>query len=270
MSRVRAHLSTVLVAMITAMVTAGAPAIGAAVKRALFADNAGKVDGLSAVESNASVAKRKGKLVATNSATGRLPNNIIAKALDSELLDGQDSTGFAAAGHDHDGAYINASPGSPESASIDITGTLATTGLLQTGSGQGTTQGLGPSMVIRRTSSIDSTAGNVLAHAYEIRLERDGTNGGLRFGWSAGADTATNSGSCMGLTSAGTSVGYYNPNLGGVAAGFVQIFTDAQDVVQVECSFGKSANNAFVTHVSLQRSHTSVVWSGYLQADINQ
>jgi hypothetical protein len=43
--------------------------------------------------------------LATNGA-GYLPNNIIQKALDSDLLDGLDSTAFAVAGHDHDDRYF--------------------------------------------------------------------------------------------------------------------------------------------------------------------
>lgn len=50
--------------------------------------NADKVDGKHAVGAGASVTKRAGKLVATNS-EGRLPDNIIAQAPDSALFDGQ-------------------------------------------------------------------------------------------------------------------------------------------------------------------------------------
>ena len=89
---IRKHLSTILVAMVTAAVTAGAPAIAAA----FDALNADKVDGKHAVGAGASVTKRKGKLVATNK-QGRLPNNIIKKAPDANKLDGKDSTAFLGA-----------------------------------------------------------------------------------------------------------------------------------------------------------------------------
>ena len=55
--------------------------------------NSDKVDGKHAVGAGATPTSRAGKLVATNS-SGRLPNNIIAKAPDSGLLDGRDSTEF--------------------------------------------------------------------------------------------------------------------------------------------------------------------------------
>lgn len=59
-----------------------------------FANNADKVDGKHAVGSGASVNNRKGKLVATNRNTGRLPNNIIKKAGDANLFDGINSDFF--------------------------------------------------------------------------------------------------------------------------------------------------------------------------------
>lgn len=88
MGLLRRHMSTVLVAMVTAAVTAGAPAIAHGV-HAAFAHNADKVDGKHAVGSSASTAARKGKLVATSPTTGRLPNNIISKALNAAKLDGR-------------------------------------------------------------------------------------------------------------------------------------------------------------------------------------
>lgn len=87
----RRHLSTMLVAFITAAVTAAGPAIAATI--ADYARNSDKVDGKHAVGAGASPASRSGKLVATGS-NGRLPNNIIARAPDAELIDGLDSSVF--------------------------------------------------------------------------------------------------------------------------------------------------------------------------------
>ena len=72
---IRKHASTIVVAMVTAAVTAAAPAIATTV--ADFAKNADKVDHKDAVGSSATIAQRKGKLVATSGKTGRLPTNII-------------------------------------------------------------------------------------------------------------------------------------------------------------------------------------------------
>lgn len=75
-----------LVAMATAAITAGGPAIAASI--ADYARNADQVDGKHAVGAATTSAKRAGKLVATNS-SGRLPNNIIAKAPDAAKLNGR-------------------------------------------------------------------------------------------------------------------------------------------------------------------------------------
>ena len=92
---VSANLKVIVVAAITAMVTAGGPPALAAAYDAMnarYAGNADKVDGRHAVAAATSIEDRKGKLVATNVTTGQLPNNIIAKALDANKLDGLDST----------------------------------------------------------------------------------------------------------------------------------------------------------------------------------
>ena len=94
MGLLKRHMSTVIVAMITAAVTAGVPAIAHGVRHALFAHNADKVDGKHAVASSASTAARKGKLVATSPATGFLPNNIITLAPDAAKLDGRAAADF--------------------------------------------------------------------------------------------------------------------------------------------------------------------------------
>jgi len=89
---IRKHLTTVVVAMITAMVTAGAPAMAHGV-HALFAHNADKVDGKHAVGSGATLISAQGKLVAHDGG-GRLPAKFIPKVGDSDKLDGRDSTEF--------------------------------------------------------------------------------------------------------------------------------------------------------------------------------
>lgn len=98
MRAARRHLSTVTVAastaLVTALVVAGGPALAATVVD--FAKNAGAVNGKKAVAANASVAQRKGKLVATGGLSGQLPNNIIAKAPDSAKLGGSPLSGLAA------------------------------------------------------------------------------------------------------------------------------------------------------------------------------
>ncbi|HEY7042997.1 MAG TPA: hypothetical protein VH419_04945 [Nocardioidaceae bacterium] len=97
LNSIRRHLTTILVAMVTAIVTAGAPALAQGVQNVVVADNSDKVDGKHAVGAGASVAQRAGKLVATNQ-NGRLPDSIIAKAPDANLVDGIDSANLLPGG----------------------------------------------------------------------------------------------------------------------------------------------------------------------------
>ncbi|QZY30371.1 hypothetical protein [Nocardioides coralli] len=86
----RVALVVACAALLISTTATGGPALA----RLVFADNADKVDGKHAVGSKASATQRKGKLVATSKRTGRLPNNIIRKAGDSDLLDGRDANDF--------------------------------------------------------------------------------------------------------------------------------------------------------------------------------
>lgn len=79
------HSATALVVLVTAAVTAGAPAVARTV--ADYARNAGKVDGRDAVGARASLDKRAGRLVATTK-RGFLPNGIIRKAPNAAALGG--------------------------------------------------------------------------------------------------------------------------------------------------------------------------------------
>ncbi len=81
-SRCRVTLVISLAALVTSVAVSGGPALARAVV------NADKVDGLRAVTSTASTHQRSGKLVATAAKTGRLPNDIIAKAPDAAQLGG--------------------------------------------------------------------------------------------------------------------------------------------------------------------------------------
>ena len=92
MSRIRAHLNVIVAVIVTAALTAGAPAIAHGV-HAAFSHNADKVDGLHAVKAGA---PNKNKRLVATSKTGKLPVSIIPKA-DADTLDGQDSSAFLGA-----------------------------------------------------------------------------------------------------------------------------------------------------------------------------
>jgi hypothetical protein len=81
-----------LVLSVAALVTSLALSAGPALARAVV--DADKVDGLSAVKSTTSTQQRSGKLVATDPKTGKLPNNILAKAPDAAHLSGLPASAY--------------------------------------------------------------------------------------------------------------------------------------------------------------------------------
>jgi hypothetical protein len=89
---VRNNAKLVVVAAVCLTAGMATPALAGGVVP--FARNADKVDGKHAIRAGATVSQRAGRLVATSGSTGLLPNNIIAKAANSETLDGLDSTAF--------------------------------------------------------------------------------------------------------------------------------------------------------------------------------
>jgi hypothetical protein len=109
-------LRTVVVAVVAAAVTAGAPALAHGVQHALFAHNADKVDGKHAVGSGATLNKAAGNLVATSS-SGRfapkfVPTQFAAPrafaAVDSfplEFMAGFQRRGFTAVTRPATGSY---------------------------------------------------------------------------------------------------------------------------------------------------------------------
>jgi hypothetical protein len=89
----RISLIVSIVAAIIALVATAAPGVAQGVL-AVAGLNADMVDGRHAVGFNAGVDNRRAKLVATNAVTGRLPNNIIAKAPDADMVDGHHANGL--------------------------------------------------------------------------------------------------------------------------------------------------------------------------------
>jgi hypothetical protein len=197
-----------------------------------------------------------------------VPADVVNRNADT--LDGQNSTNFASA--NHDSSYIQRSPTSAENASIHISGTMRTGGTLRTGSETGTSQPPNfDGLVVRRIDSTNAAAGEVVARTYQVRLERDGTFGGLRIAWDAfsGGDNTTVN--CMGINSLGGAVNHYSrpvPITG--PAGTAQIFSDTQGLVYTTCSFGDSVFGHHVTQVTMQRAPGDNFWVGTVLSSFNQ
>ena len=79
-------------ALLISTASAGGPAIAGA-----LAGDSDTVDGFDAVKASTPTKQRKGKLVATSSTNGRLPNNIIKKAPNAKRLAGKPPSYFVSA-----------------------------------------------------------------------------------------------------------------------------------------------------------------------------
>ena len=187
------------------------------------------------------------------------------------------ATTVARGDHNHDGRYINASPGSPENASISIDGTLGTTGLLKTGSGTGTSQTpLLDGVVVRRINSTNPTAGQVVARATgsagdasPVELQRDGTDGGMQIVVPGGTGSTSYSVACMGINEPGTPKGKF---IADASASPVPVFSHLDNMVYFQCSIGSPFDgNRHETQVTLHRStHLHNNWVGYVISTMNQ
>jgi len=111
-------------------------------------------------------------------------------------------------------------------------------------------------------------AGRVLARTDALTLEKDGTNGGLRIGYPVASGLPNVA--CTGVTSTGAVIGRAFIPTAGAVGGVNQIFTDAQGVVFVTCSFGDSFLLNNITSVSLQRYPGDYYWVGSVTSTYNQ
>jgi hypothetical protein len=144
------------------------------------------------------------------------------------------------------------------------------TGLLRSGIGTSNSEPPSPDgLVLRRINSINPTAGLVVARTDNLTLERDGSNGGFLLRYPAVPGQLTIS--AMGIDSTGTSKNFYtflnNPG----TAGTVQVYTNSQNVVHFECTFGTTyIAGRHLTKVTLSRYGTDYFWSGDLVSTYNQ
>jgi hypothetical protein len=115
------NLQTVLIAVVSAAVTASVMTAVPAISAVFDAENAHKVDGKHAVSCDATTAKRKGKLIATCATNGRLPNNIISKAPNSAKLNGNPASAFDRAGRFHNSGLEGIDASNPSTSETLLT-----------------------------------------------------------------------------------------------------------------------------------------------------
>lgn len=138
-------------------------------------------------------------------------------------------------------------------------------GTMRMGSQDGTDLPAFRPIIVRQARTTNPTAGAVVARSEGILLQRDGSSTGLRV---ESLNTNNKSIACTGVTNTGASVGFAS-NL--TTIGITQVFTDAQNVVHYECSFGYYfSSNAHHTRVSMTRFNTDFYWLGFIQSTYNQ
>lgn len=154
---------------------------------------------------------------------------------------------------------------------------LRASGLMRVGSETGTTNapfinngGSYDGLVVRRINSLAATAGNVAARTNYLRLERDGSNGGWRIANDALPEGEVQTVHCLGFTNSGTILTVRITLSTGTAAGTNQLFTDAQNIEYMQCSFGNTYYPGHTTQVTVQRYSGDYVWVGTVTSTFNQ
>ena len=155
----------------------------------------------------------------------------------------------------------------------DPTARLHMNGMARMGSETGTSQPPNTAFpyggtLTRRIVSTSTAAGDVVARTNFMRLERDGTAGGLQISYDAGA-LANQAAYGTALTSGGTVIPIVL-NLGApVTAGTVPVFA-ATDVVRLDLAFGNVFNTREMTEVTLIRDSGDTWWVGHLTSTFDQ
>lgn len=157
---------------------------------------------------------------------------------------------------------------------------LRANGLIRVGSETGTTNAptvtdssnneIYNGLVVRRINSTSGSAGDVAARTNYLRLERDGTDGGWRIANDALPGGERQTIHCLGITSGGAVVTARVTLPVLAPAGTNQLFTAAQSVEYMQCSFGHTFYARHLTQVTLQRYPGAFSWVGTVTSTFNQ
>ncbi len=160
----------------------------------------------------------------------------------------------------------------------DPGGKLHVDGLIRSGSEAGTSQspevqgGAGPAymgIVTRRVVSTNNAVGQVIARGPTLRLERDGTPGGLRIVWGSTVE-AILSVHGYAVTQAGALLPIREWGFNQFGGGSLQITDNADTVVSLHLSFGNYHNSGHTTDVVINRSSLSSSWIGIVHSTYDQ
>jgi len=210
----------------------------------------------------------------TNSGNSFAGNGTGLTNVNAATLNGLSSGSFAPASGS--GNYIQNQTASPQAAAFNINGSAQIAGLLRSGAENGTTEGPNPAgLVIRRINSTSTTSNSVVAishisgNATNVTLIRDGTSAGFQIQYPASASGRLTI-ACMGIDNTGAQKNFYTSITAPAAPGAVQVFTNSQNIVHFECSFGDPFSNTHLTQVTLTRYTTDFFWDGTVISTVNQ
>jgi hypothetical protein len=158
-------------------------------------------------------------------------------------------------------------------ASISPTGIVRNLSGVRSGSETGTSQppSVGTTtgyvgLISRRINSTSTAAGQILARTDFLTLERDGFNGGLRINYPV-PTLGNQNVACTAVTSIGVVMGKAF-NL--IAPSITQLYTNADNIVSVNCTFGDSYLLNNITQVYLQRFPGDNYFAGTVTSTFNQ
>jgi hypothetical protein len=124
-------------------------------------------------------------------------------------------------------------------------------------------------MVTRRVVSLTTTAGSVVARTGDVRLERDGSNGGFRMTWPAnGPAIVTVHG--IAQKDNGTLIPVSGQSFNQFTGGTIALINDSDSVVFFHLLLGNMYNLDDVTEITLARSVQSSSWVGNIVTTYDQ
>jgi len=165
--------------------------------------------------------------------------------------------------------YVTYGTGATIYGTATVSGDLRTAGLTRQGSETGTSEAPDPAGVVtRRINSTSTAAGQIVARTDNLTLERDGSNGGFLIRYPASPGKLTIA--AMGITGGGVQANRYF-TLDNPGAGTIVLYSDAQNVVHFECTFGRTyLSGLHLTQVTLSRYADDWYWSGNVISTYNQ
>lgn len=141
------------------------------------------------------------------------------------------------------------------------------------GSGNGTSRAPDLGLIIRRIVSLGTTnglsvPGEIVARTDKIILQRDGTTAGWQIVNLPNPDNTTVI--ATGLTASGTQVIVVKPIYDTAVSGTNVLFSDVQNIVHFDCTFGNTYNAHHLTEVHLSRLSGDYYWVGTMTSTYDQ